>query len=81
MSATSLRRVAPKRLRRRGRAAVEELREAHSTLVAERQKLRAAGVGFEALERNRLEIVHCQWALARALIALHMPRRTARSAA
>jgi len=72
MSATSLRRVAPKRLRRRGRAAVEELREAHSTLVA---------VGFEALERNRLEIVHCQWALARALIALHMPRRTARSAA
>jgi hypothetical protein len=82
MSAVSLRRVPRKRVRRQPvRPSVEFLREAHAGLVGERQTLRAAGADFGALERNRLEIVHCQRALAVALIERYLPSRPARSAA
>jgi hypothetical protein len=73
--------VAPKRLRRRRGSTVEALNETHSALVGERQQLRAASADAEALERNRLEIVRCQWQLAQALLARHLPRRSTRSAA
>jgi hypothetical protein len=80
MSATQLRRVAPERVRRDGSPTVESLTQTHSDLVSERQALRSEGAAADALERNRLEIVHCQWELAKALLARHLPR-PARSAA
>jgi hypothetical protein len=80
MNATQLRRVAPKRVRRDGKPTVESLTQTHGDLVNERQTLRAAGADAKALEENRLRIVHCQWALAAALLARHLPGAT-RSAA
>jgi len=81
VSATPLRRVAPKRLRRGRGPTVEALCETHAALVGERQQLRAAGADAATLERNRLEIVRCQWQLAQAFLARHLPGRSARSAA
>jgi hypothetical protein len=80
MKATPLRPVAPARARRsRSRLSVEALQERHDVLVAERQELRRRASDEAALERNRLEIVHCQYELSHALIARYVPR--ARSAA
>ena len=60
---------------------VETLTELHAALVRERQDLRAGGAALEALEQNRLAIVHCQWELSRALIERHLPPATAFTAA
>jgi len=60
---------------------VETLTELHAALVRERQELRAHGAALEALEQNRLAIVHCQWELSRALIDRHLPPATAFNAA
>jgi hypothetical protein len=51
---------------------VEALTALHATLVRERQELRSAGAEVEALERNRLAIVGCQWELSLALIERHL---------
>ena len=80
MKATPLRPVAPARARRsRSRPSVEALQERHDALVAERQQLRRSDSDESSLERNRLDIVHCQYELSHALIARYVPR--ARSAA
>ena len=50
---------------------VESLGLRVRTLVAERQALRERGAGRRTLERNRLELVHCQRALSQALIERH----------
>ena len=54
-------------------ATVEELNEAISALVRERQELRASGGARELLERNRLRLVRAQQELARGLIARYLP--------
>jgi IS30 family transposase len=41
-------------------------------IVAERQELRAAGAGDEALEANRRRLVAAQSELSRLLIARHL---------
>jgi len=51
----------------------ELLKELNTKLVDERQRLRSANAPADELERNRLEIVHCQWELSRALIARYLP--------
>ena len=51
---------------------VEALTALHATLVRERQELRSAGAEVDALERNRLAIVGCQWELSLALIERHV---------
>jgi hypothetical protein len=51
----------------------ELLKELNTQLVDERQRLRSEGAPAEELERNRLEIVRCQWELSRALIARYLP--------
>jgi len=50
---------------------VESLGMRVRSLVVERQALRERGAGKRALERNRLELVRCQRALAQALIERH----------
>ena len=60
---------------------VETLTELHTALVRERQELRAGGAQGEALEQNRLAIVHCQWELSRALIERYLPPAAATHAA
>ena len=52
---------------------VETLTELHTALVRERQELRSHGAALEALEQNRLAIVHCQWEISRALIERYLP--------
>ena len=47
---------------------VEALLERIHALSRERQSLRSAGGSRSQLEQNRLEIVHLQWQLSRALI-------------
>ncbi len=47
---------------------VEALQDRLGGLLRERERLHAAGMRTE-LERNRLEIVQAQWALAHALVA------------
>jgi hypothetical protein len=59
------------RPRVRKRLTVEALCARHNALVFERQALRSSGAASAALERNRLEIVRCQWELAQALIDRH----------
>jgi hypothetical protein len=61
-------------LRRSGLRDLETLKELHTKLVDERQRLRSAGAPADELERNRLAIVHCQWELSRALIARYLPQ-------
>jgi hypothetical protein len=60
-------------VRSRPRPDIETLAQLHATLVNERQQLRSEGARAEALEENRLAIVHCQWELSRALIERHLP--------
>jgi hypothetical protein len=61
--------------------APEAMLEQIERLVCERQALRARSAGEDELERNRSEIVRCQWVLSHALIARHRPDLTARRAA
>jgi hypothetical protein len=67
----TLRRLVPTRSDRTGRRDPETLAQLHAALVVERQQLRVLGAPAEELERNRLEIVQCQWALSQALIERH----------
>jgi len=60
---------------------LERLTQLHTTLVDERQQLRRNAAPAEALERNRLAIVQCQWELSRALIERYLPPAAAPSAA
>jgi hypothetical protein len=52
---------------------IEALNEELGALVAERQSLREAGAGADALERNRLRICSVQHKLTYALIARYLP--------
>jgi hypothetical protein len=51
---------------------VERLKDRIGELVRERQELRTAGANRESLEHNRLQLVHRQSELGRALIAQHV---------
>ena len=53
--------------------AVEDLQDRLRALVAQRQRLRALDAGWLRLEKNRLELIHVQWALSYALIERHRP--------
>lgn len=67
--ATTLRPRQPKRFRRAAAPRpVEELNARLDRLTADRQRLRLAGAGPSALERNRIEIARTQWELSYALI-------------
>jgi hypothetical protein len=78
MSATILRpRSSTRSSESRTARTVEKLSERHTALVSERQQLRATGADAGVLERNRLAIVDCQWALSLALIAQHLPASAA----
>jgi len=57
-------------------ADVETLRDRIGELVRERQELRGSGASHRSLEENRLQLVHGQSQLGRALIAQHAPRPT-----
>jgi hypothetical protein len=52
---------------------VESLAEEIRGLVYERQTMRAVGVGRDALERNRVELVQRQQELVEALIRRYLP--------
>jgi hypothetical protein len=52
---------------------VETLAEEIRGLVYERQTMRAVGADREALERNRVELVHRQQELVEALIQRYLP--------
>jgi hypothetical protein len=58
---------------------VEVVQQRIDRLALERQELRAAAAGTDALERNRLAIVAAQWELSHELIARYLvaPQRTA----
>ncbi len=59
------------------KASVEELEARIGTLVARRQSLRECGADRDALERNRQQLVRCQWQLSFALIERHLPQAEA----
>jgi hypothetical protein len=77
----TLRRFTSSRSVHAGRRDPEQLAQLHATLVVERQRLRHGGAPAAELERNRLEIVHCQWELSQALIERHAPPAATASAA
>jgi len=52
---------------------IRTLVERIGSLVAERQRLRAASADAAELERNRLELVTAQRELSRLLIARYLP--------
>jgi hypothetical protein len=56
-------------------AEIEQLNEEIRSLVRERQDLRTSGAERAELERNRKQIVSCQWRLAHAFSAHYTPRR------
>ena len=56
-------------------AEVERLNEEIRVLVRERQDLRTRGADRDELERNRQQIVGCQWRLAHAFGEVYSPRR------
>jgi hypothetical protein len=60
---------------------LDGLRDLHSTLVSERQELRAGDAPPEELEQNRLAIVQCQWQVSRALIERYLPAPAASTTA
>ncbi len=69
MDATPLRPAGPARFRRAASPrAMEALLTEISTLVVERQRLRARGASSLRLERNRLRIARSQWELSYSLI-------------
>jgi hypothetical protein len=57
-------------------ADVETWRDRIGELVRERQELRGSGASHRSLEENRLQLVHGQSELGRALIAQHAPAPT-----
>jgi hypothetical protein len=61
-------------------AEIEQLNEEIRTLVRERQDLRTSGAERDELERNRREIVSCQWRLAHAFGEVYSPRPDSRAA-
>jgi hypothetical protein len=81
MEPTPIRTSAPTRFRRAASPRDSEalLREI-STLVAERQQLRARGTTSMRLERNRLRIARAQWELSYALIQRYLPAQAANAA-
>ena len=81
MAAPTLRRLVSSRVLPGRQLNLETLAQLHTTLVDERQQLRQDGAPAEALERNRLAIVQCQWELSRALIERYLPPAAAPSAA
>jgi hypothetical protein len=62
-------------------AEVERLNEEIRVLVRERQDLRTSGADRDELERNRQQIVGCQWRLAHAFGAHYAPRTAGSRAA
>jgi hypothetical protein len=56
------------------RHTVETLTEEIGRIVAERQELRAASAGPEALEENRCRLADAQSRLSHLLIARHLPQ-------
>lgn len=56
-------------------AEIEQLNEEIRVLVRERQDLRTRGADRKELERNRQQIVGCQWRLAHAFGEVYSPRR------
>jgi hypothetical protein len=52
---------------------IERLQEKIGRLVLERQSLHDRRASALELERNRLQIVRCQWELSYALIESHRP--------
>ncbi|HZB23317.1 MAG TPA: hypothetical protein VE444_05675 [Gaiellaceae bacterium] len=58
---------------------MEVVQQRIDRLALERQELREAAAGVDALERNRLAIVAAQWELSHELIARYLvaPHRTA----
>jgi hypothetical protein len=77
-----LRPIVPARFRRRPvPESVELLLERISSLMLERQTLRARGAGSVALERNRVQIARAQWQLSYALIDRYLTAPAARTAA
>lgn len=56
-------------------AEVERLNEEIRVLVRARQDLRTRGADRDELERNRQQIVGCQWRLAQAFGEVYSPRR------
>ena len=71
---TVLRPAVPSRFRRgHHRPSVEALLDEISTLTAERQRLREAGVDAARLERNRVKLARKQWELSYALIERYLP--------
>jgi hypothetical protein len=54
-----------------GQPSVEEVESAIREVVARRQRLRRYDAGGQAVERNRLELVHLQQQLSHALIERH----------
>ena len=81
MAAPTLRRLVSSRVLLGRQLDLETLTQLHMALVDERQQLRRQGAPAEELERNRLEIVQCQWELSRALIERYLPPAAAPSAA
>jgi len=81
MAAPTLRRLVYSRVLPGRQLDLESLTQLHTTLVDERQQLRRNAAPAEALERNRLAIVQCQWELSRALIERYLPPAAAPSAA
>ena len=81
MAAPTLRRLVSSRVLPGRQLDLESLTQLHTTLVDERQQLRRNAAPAEALERNRLAIVRCQWELSRALIERYLPPAAAPSAA
>ncbi len=81
MAAPTLRRLVSSRVLPGRQLDLESLTQLHTTLVDERQQLRRNAAPAEALERNRLAIVQCQWELSRALIERYLPPAAAPSAA
>lgn len=53
---------------------VETVTTEISRIVAERQELRAAGAGFDALEENRRRLAAAQSELSQLLVDRHLPR-------
>ena len=52
---------------------VESLTEEIGRIVAERQELRASGVGFDVLVENRRRLARAQSELSQLLIARYLP--------
>jgi hypothetical protein len=78
MDVTPLRPAVPARFRRATSPRdTDALLTEISTLVAERQQLRAKGASSLRLERNRIRIARAQWELSYSLIRRYRPESAA----